>query len=228
MVEPGTKPRSLAHAPTFERAAPQAAHERARGLRACTHKSRLFGNRWLPQMTCADCAGSSGDLLPPSPPAQKANARQVCDYSPHYGRWPSLLQSCSRDCQTGGEIDRLGAGACRGSRRCLRHRISVVGPKIPCTKAVKTARRSGAGAARKMRAGHREDDISHRLRTPTGSAGHAGATANLKLTFHLDHSAGLITPLRQHLAGGASAKPAKEAIASRVFSEGSLMPLTRN
>src|SRR5262249_50277820 len=26
--------------------------------------------------------------------------------------------------------------------------------------------------------------------TPTGSGGHAGATANLKLTFHLDHSAG--------------------------------------
>src|SRR5262249_41932223 len=26
--------------------------------------------------------------------------------------------------------------------------------------------------------------------TPTGSAGHVGATANLKLTFHLDHSAG--------------------------------------
>src|SRR5262245_2023839 len=26
--------------------------------------------------------------------------------------------------------------------------------------------------------------------TPIGSAGHAGATANLKLTFHLDHSAG--------------------------------------
>src|SRR5262249_27651797 len=25
---------------------------------------------------------------------------------------------------------------------------------------------------------------------PTGSAGHAGAAANLKLTFHLDHSAG--------------------------------------
>jgi hypothetical protein len=76
MVEPGTKPRSLAHAPTFERAAPQAAHERARGLRACTHKSRLFGNRWLPQMTCADCAGSSGDLLPPSPPAEEATTRQ--------------------------------------------------------------------------------------------------------------------------------------------------------
>jgi hypothetical protein len=29
--------------------------------------------------------------------------------------------------------------------------------------------------------------------TPSGSAGHAGATANLKLTFHLDHSAGLIS-----------------------------------
>ena len=26
--------------------------------------------------------------------------------------------------------------------------------------------------------------------TPTGSAGHAGATANLKLSFHLDRSAG--------------------------------------
>jgi len=26
--------------------------------------------------------------------------------------------------------------------------------------------------------------------TPTSSAGHAGATANLKLTFHLDHSVG--------------------------------------
>src|SRR5262245_20285766 len=26
--------------------------------------------------------------------------------------------------------------------------------------------------------------------TATGSAGHAGATANLKLTFHLDHSVG--------------------------------------
>ena len=24
--------------------------------RACTHKSRLFGNRWLPQTTCAGCA----------------------------------------------------------------------------------------------------------------------------------------------------------------------------
>jgi len=28
--------------------------------------------------------------------------------------------------------------------------------------------------------------------TPTGSTGHAGATANLKLTFQSDHSAGLI------------------------------------
>ena len=32
--------------------------------------------------------------------------------------------------------------------------------------------------------------------TPTGSAGHAGATASLKLTFHLDHSVGLITTHR--------------------------------
>src|SRR5215467_13680925 len=50
------------------------------------------------------------------------------------GRWPSLLPSCSK---TGGENERLGAGAYRGSLRCLRHSISVAGPKIPSTKAVK-------------------------------------------------------------------------------------------
>jgi hypothetical protein len=32
--------------------------------------------------------------------------------------------------------------------------------------------------------------------TPTGSAGHAGATANLKLTFQLDHSAGAGQPIK--------------------------------
>src|SRR5262245_44865903 len=58
---------------------------------------------------------------------------QACDYSPHYGRWASLLPSCS-DCQTGGENDRLDAGAYHGSRRRLRHRISVVGPETPSTK----------------------------------------------------------------------------------------------
>jgi len=40
----------------------------------------------------------------------------------------SLLLSCSK---TGGEIERLGAGA---YLRCLRHSISVAGPKIPYTK----------------------------------------------------------------------------------------------
>jgi len=39
-----------------------------------------------------------------------------------------------RDCQTGGENDRLGAGAYRGSRRRVRHSISAVGAKIPYTK----------------------------------------------------------------------------------------------
>jgi len=47
------------------------------------------------------------------------------------GRWPSLLPSCSK---TGGENERLGAGAYRGSRCRLRHGISAVGPKIPYTK----------------------------------------------------------------------------------------------
>src|SRR5215813_8049759 len=50
------------------------------------------------------------------------------------GRWPSLLPSCSK---TGGENERLGAGAYRGSRCRLRHSIYAVGPKIPSTKAVK-------------------------------------------------------------------------------------------
>jgi hypothetical protein len=33
-----------------------------------------IGNRWPPQTTCANCAGRSGALLPPSPPAEKATA----------------------------------------------------------------------------------------------------------------------------------------------------------
>jgi hypothetical protein len=40
-------------------------------LRHDTDESRLFGNRWLPQMTCA-MAGSSGTALP----SDKATARQ--------------------------------------------------------------------------------------------------------------------------------------------------------
>jgi len=40
--------------------------------KACTDESRLFGNRWLPQTN----AGCSGGSLPPSPPAEKATARQ--------------------------------------------------------------------------------------------------------------------------------------------------------
>src|SRR6266404_6144542 len=39
--------------------------------------------------------------------------------------------------------------------------------------------------------------------TPTGSAGHAGATANHKLTFHLDHSAGA-----DHVPAARSFRPA--------------------
>src|SRR5262249_11419006 len=44
-------------------------------------KSPFFGNRWLPQTTCADCAGSSGDLLPPSPPAEKTHQDQAGEAS---------------------------------------------------------------------------------------------------------------------------------------------------
>ena len=60
-----------------------------------------------------------------------------CPGAPN-NRWPwaadfsiVALPSCSK---TGGEIERLGAGAYRGSRCRLRHSISAVGPKIPYTK----------------------------------------------------------------------------------------------
>jgi hypothetical protein len=51
---------------------------------------------------------------------------------------PMRIFSVPNGCSTVSR--RARAGACRGSRRCLRHRIPAVGPKIPCTKAVKTAR----------------------------------------------------------------------------------------
>jgi hypothetical protein len=41
------------------------------------HTGPLRSARWLPQTTCADYARSSGDLLPPSPPAEKATASQA-------------------------------------------------------------------------------------------------------------------------------------------------------
>src|SRR5262245_39916710 len=58
---------------------------------------------------------------------------------------------------------------------------------------------SRVGDATTTRSGptpHRTRGVRARIRrlagcaTPSGSAGHAGATANLKLPFHLDHSAG--------------------------------------
>jgi hypothetical protein len=48
--------------------------------------------------------------------------------------------------------------------------------------------------------------------TTSGSAGHAGATANLKLTFHLDHSTGA-----DHCTPGAKAELPRAAGAARAF-----------
>jgi hypothetical protein len=36
----------------------------------------FVGDGWPSQTMCVDCVGCSGDLLPPSPPAEKATARQ--------------------------------------------------------------------------------------------------------------------------------------------------------
>jgi hypothetical protein len=46
---------------------------------------------------------------------------------------------------------------------------------------------------------------------PTSSAGHAGATANFKLTFYLDHSAGA----DHHLNNLLKRQPSKTVFASR-------------
>ena len=44
--------------------------------KACTYNWSFY--RWLPQTTCAGCAaGSSGDFLTPSPPAEQAT---TCQY----------------------------------------------------------------------------------------------------------------------------------------------------
>jgi hypothetical protein len=50
------------------------------------------GNRRIAAHECESYARRSGGLLPPSPPTEKAT---TCDYSSHYGQWPSLLLSCS-------------------------------------------------------------------------------------------------------------------------------------
>jgi hypothetical protein len=78
-------------------------------LRECTHKSRWFGNRWLPQTTCAGCAGCSGGLLPPSPPAEKSTARQdqarqsSADDGAGYGRgfWGKRTCRYAKNCKRG-------------------------------------------------------------------------------------------------------------------------------
>src|SRR5262249_32050573 len=65
-----------------ERACKTSKHYRSRlarppFFRACTRRSRLFGNRWLPQTTwCELLASSSGDFLTASPPGEKATACQ--------------------------------------------------------------------------------------------------------------------------------------------------------
>jgi hypothetical protein len=60
-------------------------------------KSRLFGNRWLPQTTYADWAGCSGDFLPPSRQEEKNTASQ-----------DQAGQSCTDD--GSGDTDRCRKG----------------------------------------------------------------------------------------------------------------------
>src|SRR5215813_4139129 len=74
----------------------------------------------------------SGDLLPPSPPAEKATGKPATLARIMVGDPPFYCPVLGKT--DGGENDRLGAGAYRGSRRRLRHSISAVGPETPSTK----------------------------------------------------------------------------------------------
>jgi len=71
----------------------------------------------------------SGDLLPPSPPAEKATGKPATLARIMVGDPPFYCPVLGKT--DGGENDRLGAGAYRGSRRRLRHSISAVGPETP-------------------------------------------------------------------------------------------------
>jgi hypothetical protein len=53
--------------------------------------------------------------------------------------------------------------------------------------------------------------------TPSGSAGHAGATANIKLTFHLDHSAGADQPTESAEQKFAACEPLTKTFNSRLL-----------
>jgi len=74
-----------------------------------------FGNRWLPQTTCASyVAGRSGDLLPLSPPAEKATAA-ICALRVHCLRSAvSALQHCrqTQNCQCE-KYHRVGRHLCQ-------------------------------------------------------------------------------------------------------------------
>jgi ABC-type uncharacterized transport system substrate-binding protein len=64
---------------------------------------------------------------------------------------------------------------------------------LPARHVVVNDRRAAGGCSGKLLSPARRRACIRRVAgcaTPTGSAGHAGATANLKLTFQLDHSAG--------------------------------------
>ena len=82
--------------------------------------------------------------------------------------------ACATNCSTGRSSTRCGK--LRSSSRVGGHYNTV----RPHASHVQTASSAGVRASPRRVA---------RCATPTGSAGHAGATANLKLTFHLDHPA---------------------------------------
>jgi hypothetical protein len=91
----------------------------------------LFGNLWLPQTTHVDAPPSSADFLPPSPPTEKATARQeqqpanpvrlsfVGQRQPFY-RIPSLMFRGVIFWTTGGTTAICALILCRSAR----HRVA--------------------------------------------------------------------------------------------------------
>src|SRR5215475_16043402 len=112
-------------------------------------------------------------------------------------------QSCCDPFLLGPTLSRLLARSLRPApptpvfaMSCSTARFSTLYARLRSSSRVGDATTTRSGPTPQSDTNHQHRGVRARIRrvagcaTPTGSAGHAGATANLKLTFHLDHLAG--------------------------------------
>jgi hypothetical protein len=124
--------------------------------------SAMAGRRKRP----VRCVGCSGDLLPPSPPAEQAAINKPATIARIMaGGPPFYCPVLGKDRRRGN--DRLGAGDYHGSRRRLRHSISAVRTETPSTK------RRPLGPFSPADKINAERNVNPELRRPTpAAAGH--------------------------------------------------------